>query len=139
MFTIRSPTALLRQHDFHAILAVVLIDLGLTINGISTGQGSEANPFYQPFTESVDLMLAGLGLYIGILAVLSLTLSGTTRYVLASVAFGMHVAGTMTWLHTVIPAARHLNVFYYTLAATSTTVLFYIMETRHTSASDDTG
>lgn len=129
--TLRSPRTLLHQHDFHAILVVVLIDLGLTINGISTGQGSEANPLYIPFTESVDLMLMGLGLYILILAGLSLTLTGAVRKILASLAFGMHVVGMMTWMHTVAPGiAQHFNIFYYMLAGTGTTALFYYMEDR---------
>lgn len=134
MFTIRSPKALLYQRDFHVILVVVLIDLGLTIQGITAGQGGELNPFYIPFTQSFELMLVGLALYLGILAVLSLILTGATRKVLASLAFGMHVAGLMTWLplHGIAPGiTQHFNVFYYTLAATIGTALFYFMEDLH--------
>lgn len=137
MFTVRSPRALLHQRDLHAILAVVLIDLGLTITGISTGQGSEANPLYIPFTQSVELMVAGLALYLGILFVLSLLLTGATRKILASLAFGMHVAGVMTWLplHGIIPEiTQHFNIFYYLLAGTGATALFYFTEDLHEGA-----
>lgn len=134
MFTLRRPSALLYQRDFHAILAVVLIDLGLTITGINAGVGSEANPFYIPFTESMDLMLIGLGIYVAILAALSLVLSGATRKVLASLAFGMHIAGLMTWmpLHGIVPEiTQHFNIFYYMLGGTAGTALFYFMEDLH--------
>lgn len=127
--TLRSPSALLQQYDLHAVVAVVLVDLALTIHGITTGQGSEANPLYAPLTGSFELMLAGVMLYLCILAAVSLVVTGQFRYVLASIAFGMHVAGTMTWVSLLHPALT-FNVFWYTLAAAGGTALFYRAELR---------
>lgn len=146
MFRTRSPWALLKQWDIQAILAVVAVDLSLTIRGISTGQGSELNPFYIPFTDSMELMVIGAVLYGVILCTCSLVLAGSLRNILASIVFGMHVVGMMTWSFLVLPGFHDmLNLFWYMLAGTGATALFYFLETlphpwrTRKSAQDDGG
>jgi hypothetical protein len=141
MLTVRSPRVLLGQRDLHAILVVVIIDLSLTIQGILHHGGSEANPFFRQLTEiGLEAMVAGVVFYIAVLCVLSLLLTGDTRKILASIAFGMHVVGVMTWFYVIdsylgTALADQTNIFYYTLAGTAATALFYYFEdcadTRH--------
>ncbi len=128
-FTLRSPKALLHQKDLYAVLAVVLIDLRLTVWGIQDG-GTELNPLYRPFTEAgMEAMLAGIGIYVAVILVLSLVLAGGLRKLLGSFAFGMHVIGVMTWLHLVAPDLHaQFNLFWYATAGTGATALFFYTE-----------
>lgn len=124
MFTTgRSPRALLRQRDLHAILVVAGMDLAATIIGITTRSGSELNPFYRPFTGSLALMLLGAGIYLAVLLAASSVLEGDLRRVLASVVFGMHVGGVLSWMPLL--ADVPLNWWWNALAATMATALFY--------------
>lgn len=89
----------LGRRDFQLIIGLVVVDLSLTIYGIATGQGSEMSPLYQPFTQrGLVWMLAGAGLYLGILELFNAVLTGRMRNVLAAVAAGMHLVGLTTWL-----------------------------------------
>lgn len=128
-FTLRSPKALLYQKDLYAVLAVVLIDLRLTVWGIQEG-GSELNPLYRPLTEhSVEAMVAGIAFYVVVIMLLSLVLTGGIRKLLGSFVFGMHVIGTMTWLHLVAPDLHaQFNLFWYATAGTASTALFFYAE-----------
>ncbi len=124
--TDRELSILLEQHDLHLILIIALSDLLLTIYGISSGAGFEKNPFYAPLTSSLGGMIFGLVFYLGILLVMSYFLAGDIRNILASIVFGMHVAGTLSWVENIIPLAGSiLNIFWFLLGGTGGTALFY--------------
>lgn len=124
--TDRKLSVLLEQHDLHLVLVVAMSDLLLTIYGISSGDGFEKNPFYAPLTTSLNGMIFGLVLYLGILLAASFFLSGDVRNILASIVFGMHIAGTLTWLENLVPLAGSiLNIFWFLLGATGSTAIFY--------------
>jgi hypothetical protein len=89
----------LGRKDFQVIVGLATVDLALTIYGITSGQGAEMSPLYRPFTERGFVwMLAGAGLYLGIIEAVNVTVSGTVRSVLAAVAAGMHLVGLTTWI-----------------------------------------
>ncbi len=124
--TNRNFSVLLEQRDLHLILIVALSDLLLTIYGISIGAGIETNPFYAPMTSSLTGMILGSALYFSILIIASFFLSGNMRNILASIVFGMHVAGTLTWVNLLVQVAGSiLNIFWFMLAGTSSTAIFY--------------
>lgn len=124
--TSRNPSVLLEQRDLHLILIVALSDLFITIYGISSGVGVESNPFYAPLTSSLTGMIFGLVLYLGILLVASFLLSGNIRNILASIIFGMHIAGTLSWVRLLVPVAGSiLNIFWLLLGGTGGTAIFY--------------
>ncbi len=71
-------------------------------------------------------MIFGLVLYLGILLVASFLLSGNIRNILASIVFGMHIAGTLSWVEELVPVAGSiLNIFWLLLGGTGGTALFY--------------
>lgn len=127
--TFRSPKDMFQQHDLHAILIVGLADILITMHGVTTEQGTVVNPVYQLFTDSFPMMLLGVGMYLGALGVASLVLGGALRKMVASLVFGMHVFGILTWTHLFEPElAGLLNEFYYALAVAAATALFYYVE-----------
>ncbi len=145
MLTLRSPRHLFHHRDLHAILVIAGIDLILTVQGILHHSGSESNPFFRPMTEmGLEAMLAGIVFYVIVLCVASLVLTGDLRKILASITFGMHVVGVMTWLYVVdihlgTAFADPMNTFYYMLGGTASTALFYFAEERygHTYSDED--
>lgn len=121
--TNHSWRVLLRQRDLHAILLIVTLDLALTVHGITTGAGSEANPFFAPLTKSLTGMAAGIMFYYAVLLTASWAVRGAVRRVLAAVVFGMHVGGAATWLR--LFTGLGFNVFWFALLVTGATALFY--------------
>lgn len=127
--TVRSPKRFLQQHDLHAIIGAGLAHLLLAMQGVLTDQGSVFSPFFQPFTGSSEMMLFGIGLYIIVLGVGSLMLGGLLRKWVASTLFGIHVIGIMHWSHLIAPDLHaELNLFYYAVAGTMSTAMFYTAE-----------
>lgn len=127
--TFRSPKQLFRQHDLHLVLAAGLGDIVLTMHGVTTEQGTVMNPVYRLFADSFGMMLFGLALYLGVLGVASLFLAGALRKMAASIVFGMHVFGILTWTHLLsADLAALFNEFYYALAAAGATAVFYYVE-----------
>jgi|GEM_PF-4140792 len=123
----RSPKVLLKQKDLHFILIVVMMDFILTVHGITTNAGYEANPFFEPLVGSIGGMIIGELLYLGILLIASYLIVGKIRSVLTSFVFGMHVGGTLTWLPLIFTSTLgpFLNVFWFLVGATGATSLFY--------------
>lgn len=121
--TRRSWRVLLHQRDLHTVLAVVTVDLALTVHGITLNVGEEANPFFAPLTSTPLHMAAGIVFYYAVLLVASRVLQGALRKVLASVVFGMHVSGTYTWLR--LFTGTGFNVFWFALLVSGATALFY--------------
>lgn len=129
MIASRHPRVLLEQQDFHAVLVIALLDIGMAMTGITTGQTPELNPLYALFTSSVLLMAIGAVLYIGILAVASITVTGNPRKALASLIFGIHLAGTAAGIKFLFPyLGGSLHMFWFTLIAASGAALFYYTE-----------
>lgn len=122
----RHPRALLQQRDLHRILVVVVLDLALTVYGITQELGAEANPFFAPLTGSLGGMAAGIAFYFALLGAASLMLSGRLRAVLGSVVFAMHVGGALTWLRLFVgPLGEAFNVFWLTLTVSFAAALFF--------------
>ncbi len=127
--TLRNPKDMFRQHDLHLVLVIGLVDILLTMHGVTTEQGEVMNPLYTMFTDSLNLMLLGIGLYLGVLGVASLVLAGGLRKIAASTVFGMHAFGILTWMHLLNPTvAESLVTFHYAVAAAAASALFYYIE-----------
>lgn len=93
----------LERRDFQSVIALAVIDLGLTIPGIAWNGGGEMSPFYDPFTSSLEMMLLGAGIYIVILIGFNLLLKDDIRTILAATALGMHLSGIYTWITFYMP------------------------------------
>lgn len=122
----------LDRRDFQIIVGLFLIDITLTIYGISSGAGSELSPFFRPFTGTVALMVAGSLIYIGILSVLSYVLKGTLRTVLAAGAIGMHFDGILSWLHlfTGLDIGSSIIYIHYMIIAGSTATAYALLDAK---------
>ncbi len=122
----------LNRKDFQVILGLFLIDIALTIYGISSGAGSEMSPFFRSFTDTLTLMVAGGLVYMGILSALNYFLEGAVRTVLAAAAIGMHIGGIFSWVWLFAGfetghSALYLN---YMLIAASTAGAYSFLESR---------
>jgi len=109
----------LSRKDFQLILVLFAFDIGLTFYGIFFSGGSEGSPFFRPFTSGLDLFVAGSLIYIGILAILNVLLSGRFRTVLSSTAIGMHIGGIISWIIFVSSIERGVSVSYLFLVTIS--------------------
>ncbi len=123
----------LGRRDFQVIVGLATVDLALTIYGITSGQGAEMSPLFRPFTERGFLwMLAGAGLYLGIIEAVNLVMSGMVRSVLAAVAAGMHLMGLTTWITGLwIPVAGlswSTAYVYMVYASVATAAFFAVFE-----------
>ncbi|MDY6770347.1 MAG: hypothetical protein SV186_00145 [Candidatus Nanohaloarchaea archaeon] len=92
----------LNRRDFQVVATFAVIDLGLTVYGISTGLGTELSPFFRPFTQRLPWMIGGALFYLAVLEVFNLLLAGELRNVLAAVGAGMHLMGMSTWVLAIV-------------------------------------
>lgn len=127
--TFRNPGDIFRQHDLHLILVVGLADILVTVHGVTTDQGEVMNPVYTMFTDSINTMILGVGLYLGVLGIASLLLAGGLRKIVASTVFGVHAFGILTWVHLFdAEIADLLTEFHLAVATAAAAALFYYIE-----------
>lgn len=128
----RIPELNLERKDFQSIILLFLIDMSLTMYGISYAGGSEMSPFFAPFTSSISGMMVGSAAYIVLLLVLNKILTGRLRKILASVGISMHFTGILSWVALLAEVNFTTSLLYinYMIIATTTAVTFSELE-RH--------
>jgi hypothetical protein len=120
----------LERKDFQSVLLLFLIDISLTIYGITYAGGSEMSPLFTPFTSSISGMIAGSAVYISLLMVLNTVLTGRPRRILASVGISMHFAGILSWVVLLAEVSFTSSLIYinYIIIAITTAVAFSELE-----------
>lgn len=78
---------------------LIAIDLALTLTGITNGAGTEANPFFAPFTEMGTLaMLSGVALYYSVIWIWFSFSSDWLRAATVGVLTAIHIYGLSSWV-----------------------------------------
>lgn len=132
MDRLRIPELNLERKDFQSIILLFLVDISLTMYGISFAGGSEMSPFFTPFTSSISGMLVGSALYIALLMILNKILTGRSRKILASIGISMHFTGILSWVALFAEVNFTASLIYinYIIIAATTAVAFSELE-RH--------
>jgi len=120
------------RKDFQSIVLLFLVDISLTMYGITYAGGSEMSPFFRPFTSSISGMLVGSAVYISILMILNKILTGRARTILASVGISMHFSGILSWIALLFEVGFTSSLIYinYIIIAIATALAFSELQRR---------
>ncbi|MFW5973960.1 MAG: DUF5658 family protein [Natrialbaceae archaeon] len=81
------------------VLAVILLDVGITVVGVTEGWGREVNPLFAWFTERGPLWMVGAGVgYQLLVASLYRLVRDRVAAVLTALLLPAHTVGVLSWL-----------------------------------------
>ena len=94
-----TPATPFNSIPFWMVIGFVWLDLSLTMVGIVQGMGSEANPFFVPFTLAGDVaMFGGIAFYFLVIFAWFWYMPSWLRAITAGFLTTIHIWGAASWL-----------------------------------------